>query len=335
MKSPWPTEARAFQESIAGTLDRLGGIDVARACESEPRLRAERIAPALDALNLDDLDPSAGPADAAVASLGLRAAGHVVCPWPLVPRLAVPRELRKQLDAVYLVDGDPARLEHLDLVPRAGAYDIRSGELREVVPVAPPSSLPLDPFGVPCRLGERINGTAPPKVLGSSIVLAAYWVLGALDRVLRQVAAYAAERHQFGRPIASFGAIQWRLSDLAVAHAGLEELAGYTLLRFGEARATRADLLALRLYTLVSAKRGMQHGHQILGAIGLCEEHDVTLIDRHLQPALRRQGGVAATTRMLSNAIAEIGFDAIYPIVPTPAGRSDGNGRSRVAAKAP
>jgi acyl-CoA dehydrogenase len=335
MRTPWPAEARSFQESVAGTLDRLGGIDLARECEALPQLRAERIAPAVEALNFDDLDPSSEPGDAAVASLGLRAAGHVLCPWPLVPRLAVPAALREELDAIYLVDGDPRRLEHLDVVPKAAALDIRTGELNEVVATAAPSSVPLDPFGVPCRLGERLAGDLSPGVLGSSIVVAAYWLLGALDRVLRQVAAYATERHQFGRPISSFGAIQWRLSDLAVAHAGLEELAGFTLLRFGQGRASRADLLALRLCTLDSAKRGLAHGHQILGAIGLCEEHDVTLVDRHVQAALRRQGGVAATTRMLSDAIAETGFDAIHTILPMPAGRSTGSGRSQVVAEAP
>jgi hypothetical protein len=320
MKSPWPAEARAFQESVSGTLERAGGIELTRECETSPILRATRIGPELNALNIDDLDPSAGALDAATAALAVRAAGNVLCPWPVVARLATPRALRDRVDGIYLVDGDPKRLEHLDLLERPAAYDVRTGELHEVVAEGEISRVPLDPFGVPCRLGERIEGPTA-ELLGAPVVLGAYWVLGAADRIVAQVAEYAAERHQFGRPIAAFGAIQWRLSDMAVAHAGLDELAGFTLLRYGDGRATRADLLGLRLSTIQSAARALTHGHQILGAIGLCEEHDVTVIDRHLQAALRRQGGATATTRLLAEAVAVDGFDAIHPIAPVRTGR--------------
>ena len=50
-----------------------------------------------------------------------------------------------------------------------------------------------------------------------------YAVLGGGKRVLGQAAKYAAERHQFNRPIASFGAIKYKLAEmLARIYAGAE-----------------------------------------------------------------------------------------------------------------
>ena len=48
--------------------------------------------------------------------------------------------------------------------------------------------------------------------------------LGAAKRALRQAAAYAGERHQFGRPIASFGLIRQKLAEMAVRIYLLESL---------------------------------------------------------------------------------------------------------------
>jgi alkylation response protein AidB-like acyl-CoA dehydrogenase len=48
--------------------------------------------------------------------------------------------------------------------------------------------------------------------------------LGAAKRALRQAVAYAAERHQFGRPIATFGLIQHKLAEMALRIYLLESL---------------------------------------------------------------------------------------------------------------
>jgi alkylation response protein AidB-like acyl-CoA dehydrogenase len=315
VKRLWPGEARAVHDSVAGALARAGGIELARRCEVDPRLRTGELGVVVESLSLDELDAAGGPDEAAAAALAARAAGAVLCPWPLVPRLAVPAALRDRHGALYLTDGEPVRLEHLDLVDRPLALDVRTGAVHEVVADGAVARMPLDPFGVPCHRGDRV-AVGVEGLLELSTVLTAFWVLGALDRVVGQVAVYARDRHQFGRPIAEFGAIQWRLSDLAVAKESLAEMAAFTLLRLGERRVTPADAFALRLTTLESALTVLESGHQVLGAIGLCEEHDVTLVDRHLQPSLRRPCGLAATVTLLADAVAEHGFDAIRPITP-------------------
>lgn len=316
MKQHWPTQAVSFEQSVTATLTRLGGTQFTRQCETDPDARLS-LQPAIQSLGLDELDPSAGPVESAAAALAMRAAGSIVCPWPLVAQLTVPADLRMRYDAVYLTDGEPRRLEHLDLVGRPLALDVRTRECYELSAARKLDRTPLDPFGVECRR-ESIADIDTHGMIETATILTAFWVLGALDRVVSQVTSYAQERQQFGKPIIAFGSIQWRVADLILAHDSLYELAAFTLMRFNERRASLADIFALRFALLESAQTSMTNAHQILGAIGLCEEHDVTLMHRHMQPSLRRPTGIASTVTLLTAAIGECGFDAIRPILPAP-----------------
>jgi hypothetical protein len=125
---------------------------------------------------------------------------------------------------------------------------------------------------------------------------------------------HAREREQFGRKIGKFGEIRWRIADIAVAVDGLAELAlhAWWLLRAGDAGP--ADVLALRVHVLESADVVLANGHQVLGAMGPCEEHDLAVIDRHLQSVLHRPAGRIASTDLLARAVARDGFDGIYPV---------------------
>ena len=243
----------------------------------------------------------------------MRAAGAVVCPWPLVHQLAVPGALRGEIDAIYLRDGDISRAEHLDIAGRALALDIVTDDVYEVWPASEIRAAPLDPFGVPCETrptaGQDVN-----NALGTYTVLAAFWVVGALSNAKGLAAAHARDRRQFGRRIADFGEVQWHLSDIAVAHDSLLELACFSLGRMIDDRLTLADALALQLTMGESARSLMSHAHQVLAAIGLCEEHDLTVLNRHLQPMIRRPCGVNRIVGMLADEIARSGFDNLYPV---------------------
>lgn len=180
-------------------------------------------------------------------------------------------------------------------------------------PLEPISHMPLDPFGVRCDLDGEVEIDARGAI-DAYLVLTSFWVAGALGRARDLAGRHARERQQFGRRIADFGAIQWHLSDIAVAHDGLWELACFSLARLIDRRLTPADALALHLTTLESARSVVDHGHQVLAAIGLCEEHDLTLITRHLQPALRRPCGPTRVASLLADEVARSGFDSLYPI---------------------
>jgi acyl-CoA dehydrogenase len=316
MERAWPDEAVDFEAAVAGALSRLGGIELARRCEGDAAQRDGELRNALDELGLLDLDVHGSAVEAAAAARAMLAAGAVVCPWPLVQHLAVPVAVRDRVDRVYLFDRDMRRAEHLDLEGRSLALDLVSGEARELAALGGVAHAPLDPFGVACELAgvadDELNGA-----LGAHVVLAAFWVLGALGHARDLAVGYAKERRQFGTRIADFGAIQWHLSDLAVAHDGLWELASFSLGRMIDDRLLPADILALQLTTAESGQAVMRHAHQVLGAIGLCEEHDVTLMNRHIQPLIRRPCGASRILGLLVEEISRSGFESLYPVAAT------------------
>jgi acyl-CoA dehydrogenase len=324
----WPSEALDFEAAVRGALLRAGGVDLARRCEADPTLRESVVQPLLEGLGVFELDIAGGEVEAAAGALAMTAAGSVACPWPLVQQLAVPRAMRDELDAVFLRDGHVRRAEHLDVVGPAAAVDLISGEACRLRPLGPRSPMPLDPFGVRCEIAAATVQLG--AVVDAYVVLASFWTVGALARARDLAAEHARTRRQFGRPIAEFGAIQWHLSDIAAAHDGLWELASFNLARMIDGRLAPVDTLALHFTMLESASVVLSHAHQVLAALGLCDEHDLTVLNRHLQPILRRPCGMARVLSLLSEEVARSGFDNLYPI--TAAG--PGNGRATRANRA-
>jgi pimeloyl-ACP methyl ester carboxylesterase len=319
MDRRWPDEAQSFADSVSGALRRIGGVDFTRRAEADPSVRRSELAPVLDQLGFHEVDVLGSSMDGAVAAAAAKAAGATAMPWPVASQLARLRLDGEDIPALYVVAQPPARLEHLDLFGSAIAVDLRTRVGKRVIAAGDIHRMPLDPFGVPCQPlsphdGALLRTADLSRCVDAQIVLAAYYVLGALESVTEMTAAYAQERRQFGQPIGDFGAIQWRLSDIVVALDGLTEIAGFTLWRFCEFLATPADTVALRLATIEAANCVLSNSHQVHGAIGLCEEHDLAVIDRHLQPLLRRPGGVAATSRILRDEVVAHGFEGIFPI---------------------
>jgi hypothetical protein len=316
MNRAWPREAIEFEAVVTQALADLGGVDLARKAELDPTVRKTTLAPILAGLEIEDLDPADDALQAMLAARAVRAAGAVICPWPVVQMLAVPTALRGDVGAVYVGDGALRRLEHLDVVDRPAVSDVRTGTSVRAVQAGPISRMPLDPFGVSFTPGPELETDLRRAAL-TNLLLSSFWILGAVSYVVELAAAYSARRKQFGQPIVEFGAIQWRLADCAVARDSLEELAAYTLWLDTSREASTADYLALRLAALESATIILAHAHQIFASIGLCEEHDLAVIDRHLQPFVRRPFGAAGTARLLATEIRNGGFDALFPIVVT------------------
>jgi Acyl-CoA dehydrogenase, C-terminal domain len=311
VKREWPADALAFEESVEASLRGRGGINLTRECEADPGRRESELRPLVESLGFGEIDFRAGEIEAAAAALGAKAAGRVVAPWPLVAQLAAPEG---GIDAVHLVGGPPRRAAHLDLFETVVALDVRDGSCHRLEALGPVEPMPIDPFGVPCRLGEPAHCQADAVV--GHVVLSAFYVLGAIETAVSLAATYSVERNQFERPISSFGAIQWRLADLSGAKVGLGELAAFTLARVIDGEATMADAWGLRLTMLEAAESVLANAHQVLGAIGLCEEHDVAVIDRHLQPLLTRPLSRLGTNAALAERVGEEGFDLLYPVAP-------------------
>lgn len=316
MRREWPQSARTYAQTVSAMLRSLDGIQAARRAEAEPGYRSEVIRPRLDALGALSLDPWGDEEEAAAAALAVREAGRSVLPWPLVHVLSVPPPAREDCGGVHLFLGDCTALDHADVIPNPVAVDLRDGRAFSVT-VDRPRHAPLDPFGCEVRLAHSaVTGLGPLPADASvmHLLLDAFWVGGALAEAAELALRHARERRQFGVPIGRFGEIRWRIADLVLARDSLDELALYTWWLVRVHRAGPADLLALRVQMIESAQGVLANAHQILAAMGLCEEHDLAVIDRHLQPVLRRPVGRLGSTTLLADHVRRDGFAALFPV---------------------
>ncbi|SOD72096.1 acyl-CoA dehydrogenase-like protein [Jatrophihabitans sp. GAS493] len=308
MNREWPAAARELELGLRDALDDLGAVNLARAAEADPTIREKQLKPALEAQGVLELDPFGDEDEAAAAVLAARALGAVMAPWPIAATLAAQR---LDADALYVVDGAVRHLEHANLATSAIAVGFDGAGARICVS-GDNASARLDPFGTPVTLGDPAQVDA--SAVKMRLVLDAFYASGAMNTATSLAARYALDRRQFGKSIGQFGEIRWRLADMTVANDGLGELAAFTWYLLRSGTATTADVLALRVGMLETIDTVLKNGHQIFGAIGLCEEHDLVVIDRHITSLRVRPAGATRTAELLLEAINKVGFDAIYPV---------------------
>ncbi|MFY2853756.1 acyl-CoA dehydrogenase [Achromobacter xylosoxidans] len=267
---------------------------------------------------------------------------HAVCGGETLVGLAW-QETEGQLEA-----GEAATAFGVSVIEREGAY-VLNGEKRHVVPGAGVDGwlvtadgergtalffVAAGTPGVTAQVHARADGAAAchlaieSAVVPAEALLARDGVLDAVDEALdlgrlmqsaelvgvaRQVladsVAYLNTRQQFGRPLASFQALQHRLVDAAMQ----VELASNSLLDALDTLAAQPDDATLRK-TLASrakaraARAGLEAARlaiQLHGAIGYTEECDVSLYFRsalHLAAWL----GNAAAHRQRYGALAAL-----------------------------
>ncbi|MER5430043.1 acyl-CoA dehydrogenase family protein [Streptomyces sp. NPDC002588] len=145
---------------------------------------------------------------------------------------------------------------------------------------------PLDP-GLPLR---RTEADDPALPLAAGRRALGWWLLGTGHAMLALARRHVLDRHQFGRPLASFQALRHRLAETYVALEGAEATltaaTDDTGAVLAKAAAGRAALTAAR------------HCQQALGGIGFTAEHD---LHRHVRRALVLDG-LLGSSRELTRA---------------------------------
>jgi hypothetical protein len=301
-----PETAIDFGAAAERAFTDAGGVDLARRAEAEPDLRAEVVAPLLDLLGALDLRVT-DDLDTALAGAELcRAAGRCALPYPVIAVLASGTQDRLPS---ALVDPVLPRADHGDLFPRWRLAAI-DGATWEGRPEGPRLGTELGPFVVDMATSTTEHEPVDVPML---LTLTAWQSLGTLERALELAVEHANTRHQFGGPLARFQAVQFQIADATVAVQSLRELAHFTLWRLWVAPLDRlVDALALWTQALESAHAVLRTCHQLHGAIGFCDEHDLSILSRHAQPLLRLSAGLEATTEQLMAAIDHTGFDSLF-----------------------
>jgi len=306
-----PAEASEFGAAADKAFAAQGGTDLARGAEADPSLRDRDVLPLLRSLGIDDLDPREDLDTAAAAGELCRAAGRVALPYPVVAALL--RDGAGRPSAVVPAPSSPM-VDHGDLFD-AWRVLAMGGAVATGRPAGDRLGSRLGPFV--CRLELQ---DAPAEDPGSrseaamSITLTSWKILGCVERCVELAVVHVRDREQFGQKLGEFQAVQFQLADAAVALAGLGELCRYTTWKaWADPAAFVTDSLALRVYALETARSVLRTAQQLHGAAGVCDEYDVSVLARHIQPDLRMPLGAASTAAQLVNSVEENGFEALFP----------------------
>jgi butyryl-CoA dehydrogenase len=134
------------------------------------------------------------------------------------------------------------------------------------------------------RLGERGDGFQQFMTIldGGRVAIAALNV-GLAQACLDEALAYARERQQFGRPIAEFQAIQFKLADMAT-EIELSRLMYYKAAWLHmQGLPFRREASMAKLYSSETAKRAADQAVQIHGGYGFMDEYPVSRFWRNVK----------------------------------------------------
>lgn len=315
----WQVLAASGFTTISVAEDRGGsGGDVADACTVLRELgRHAAAVPVAEsslvagwALAEAGLDVPTGPVTSAVghaadelsaevAGPGLRLTGRLHrVPWA---------EQADRIALLVAVDG----VEHVAAVER-DAVDVvpgrnLAGESRDTVVLAQ------------VVVGSEAMAPAPPHVdawamrLRGALARSAA-AAGALSRVSDLTRQYTAQREQFGRPIASFQAVQRhvvRVAERAQECAIAAETAGLNAVPGPDA----FDVACAKILAAESATVAAQASHQAHGAMGMTKEYELGQLTRRLWGWRDEWGSDGWWSRWLGHEIADAGADRIWPRV--------------------
>ncbi len=294
-------EAIDFERAVASALAASGGFEHVRRAESDPSHRyavGEQLAQ-LGMWELNTRDDSQMEA----AALGCRAAGRVALPYPIAERIVAYHV--KGADAVGLVTSATSPVAHADLDLQWSVIGM-DGRTAPVAAARQPGRTKLAGFTARVVLGPWDKTSDIGPVL---LTLQSWTLLGMLQAALDLTCEYVRDRRQFGQALAEFQSVQFALTDVSVATQGLEELCKYTLWAVLHRPAQAwTDALVLRTASLEAAETTFRVGHQLHGAIGFCDESNISWLSRYSQVLRRLPLGRAQTEAALAAQIARTTF---------------------------
>lgn len=196
-------------------------------------------------------------------------------------------------DQLCLFNHDALPVEKVETIERMPAGSLA---LSNAVPIARASLSGLDPLGLLPHLAT----------------LRAVQMAGLLDTMLALCVDYGNTRVQFGKPIGKFQAIQHAVAELA-GHAAASQVAGvYACSQIDAGQAAFGAAVAkTRLGS--AATRGSAIAHQVFGAIGVTDEHQLHYYTRRLWQWRGEAGSEHAWSEWLGQRALAAGGAALWP----------------------
>jgi len=181
-------------------------------------------------------------------------------------------------DHVLVHARDEAGRGHLALMPRSSEPKNRA---RRNVAYEPRPNLLLDGLMLPADAVREAQGATSDGLLVFGALLRSQGMVGAMERGLDHALLYANERSQFGRAIGKFQAVQHMLAEAAGHAAAATAAADGAAEAWGRPDFRFATALA-KARTGEAAGRVAAVCHQVLGAMGITQEHPLHHATRRL-----------------------------------------------------
>ncbi len=160
---------------------------------------------------------------------------------------------------------------------------------------SPTSEVVLEDVRVPAAnvLGDPLNGFAQAMwPLTQERAMSPAAAIGLLESCLERCVRYATTRVQFGKPIASFQAIQFKLARMRADIALLTAILHEVIAGLEAGRDMRTETAAGKVFAGEAAVRGALEAIQVFGGYGYIEESEV---ERALRDAKLLEIGAGTT----------------------------------------
>ncbi|MGZ4428183.1 MAG: acyl-CoA dehydrogenase family protein [Nocardioidaceae bacterium] len=185
---------------------------------------------------------------------------------------------------------------------------------------------PRDTVTADCDLPDEAVAPAPAGVDGESLarrgaLSRAALMSGAMQRVSALAQRYTEERHQFGRPIARFQAVQHHLVRIAEQAAATHTAVTTAALNASAlpegARPDLFDVAAAKIVAGDAATVVTAAAHQAHGAIGMTREYELAQHTRRLWSWRDEYGTETQWSREIGRVLTDAGADALWPRIST------------------
>ncbi len=151
-------------------------------------------------------------------------------------------------------------------------------------------------------------------IVADLAIVRAAMISGILDRVLALTVDYANTRQQFGRTIGKFQAIQHHVANIAMQTAQAQAAVIFACQQRDCANASHAAAVA-KICTGSAATISASAAHQVLGAIGITQEHELHLLTRRLWQWRAEAGSDHYWAERLGRNVINAGGPALWPLI--------------------
>ena len=137
-------------------------------------------------------------------------------------------------------------------------------------------------------------------------------IAGAISACLEMTAYYARERQQFGKPLASFQAIQQQMAVLA-EEAAAARAACASAARAADRCEASFEIACAKLRANMAAGQAASIAHQVHGAIGFTKEYRLQKFTRRLWAWRSEYGNDRHWASRIGDRVAQRGADEFWP----------------------